>query len=99
MFTKRNHKSQPHNEHCRLLSDAADGRRVLTNTLLMATVAVQGMFSVNHVCADEPVHKELPAVSRFVTCNGHCFVINGQPTYLFMGQMEYLHIPRELWRD
>ena len=43
--------------------------------------------------------KALLAVSRFVTCNGHCFVINGQPTYLFMGQMEYLHIPRELSRD
>jgi len=43
-------------------------------------------------------HEQASATSN-ITYSGRSFSVNGKPTWVFAGQVEYWRIPRELWRD
>ena len=43
--------------------------------------------------------KEVSTASSLITYTSRSFTINGKPTWVLAGQVEYWRIPRELWRD
>jgi beta-galactosidase len=43
-------------------------------------------------------HEQASATSN-ITYSSRCFSVNGKPTWVFAGEVEYWRIPRELWRD
>jgi beta-galactosidase len=42
---------------------------------------------------------EQPSVTSYSTYSNRCFIVNGKPTYILAGELEYWRIPKELWRD
>ena len=42
---------------------------------------------------------ETSAVTPYSTFTSRAFSINGKPTWVFAGEVEYWRIPKELWRD
>lgn len=42
---------------------------------------------------------EQPAATPFATYTNRYFVINGKPTWIFAGEIDYCRVPKELWRD
>jgi beta-galactosidase len=42
---------------------------------------------------------EQSSVTPYSTYSNRCFSINGKPTWVFAGEIEYWRVPKELWRD
>ncbi len=63
-------------------------------------------FAVLHLAAtlqssraNDLIFPAEPAAAKAISWKDGYFVINGQPTFLASGEVHYVRVPRELWRD
>ena len=62
-------------------------RAAILTVALLAGAAVAGL------------NQEQSSATSKITYTSRSFIINGKPTWVFAGDVEYWRVPRELWRD
>lgn len=68
---------------------------MVNNKLKVVMIA---LFFFTGVAVADLFHEQSSATSK-ITYSGRSFSVNGKPTWVFGGQIEYWRVPKELWRD
>jgi beta-galactosidase len=62
-------------------------------------VAVVAILLVAGAAVAQKLFHEQSSVTSNITFSSRSFSVNGEPTWIFAGEVEYWRVPRELWRD
>ena len=68
----------------------------MSNNWIKAAVMAIALFSG---ASFAQLYREQSSATSKITYTSRSFTVNGNPTYIFAGEVEYWRIPKELWRD
>jgi beta-galactosidase len=68
----------------------------MSNNWIKAAIIAVTLFTGAAVAQ---LFREQASATPLSTYSNRCFSVNGKPTWIFAGEVEYWRVPKELWRD